>query len=147
MGRQAPISLRLITDLNATVDHHCPLCLFLHDTENGECRHHPYAKEIERSQSRFSDYSFYTARTSDSTSNSDGSNSKVRAKVVTTPPKKKPSLKHKTSPTKLSLRELRAQQSRQSLMREQQSNERLQSVYEKQILAYLEGPLSEMGRI
>lgn len=146
MGRQAPISLRLITDFNDMIDQRCPLCLFLHDSENGLCRHKGHGKEIVRSQSRFSDYSFYTAQTTDSGTVA-RSNDRIRAKVVTPPPKKQPCLRHKVSPNKVSLRELRSQQSRQSLIRTKQSEADLQRAYEQQIMEYLESPLSEMGRM
>ena len=146
MGRQAPMSLRLITDFNETINQQCTLCLFLHDSENGVCRHKGQNDETLRPQSRFSDYSFYTAQSTDSCRRQQASH-KIRARVMTAPSKKEPTLRHKTSPPNVSLRELRARHSRQSLMREKQSEERLQRLYEDQILEYLESPLSEMVRI
>jgi hypothetical protein len=66
-------------------------------------------------------------------------------KVIATPPKEKPVLRRKMSPTDVSLRELRAKQENQLLIRQQRSEEQLQQVYECQILAYLESPLAEKG--
>ena len=66
-------------------------------------------------------------------------------RVIATPPKAKPVLRRKMSPTDVSLRELRAKQERQLLVRLQRSEEQLQQVYECQILAYLGSALAEKG--
>ena len=143
MRRQQPVTLRLITDQDATVEQHCSLCLFLCSSEPEECKHNPYRQEIERLGSRIPSPSSY-AGTSDS--NADNvSNSIIRAKILTTSPpaKNKPRLRHKLSPTETTLRELNSKQSRQSVVREKQSEERLQQAYEFQIMKYLETPLAE----
>ena len=143
MKRQPPVTLRLITDQNATIDLHCTLCQFLHLGPE-ECTHNLYEKEYLRTQSHISDFSFYTAHTTES--NAPVNTGRIKAQIITTPPAhKRPTLRHKTSPTETSLRELRAQHAQQLLVREKQSEQRLQDVYESQILSYLDSPLAERG--
>jgi hypothetical protein len=142
------VSLRLITDLNAMLDHHCSLCLYFHDSTTSECSHKAPdggGGETARPQSRFSDLSFYSAHTS-KTSSTASSTKTVKATVsVTAEPKRQPFLRRKTSPTEISLRELRALHQRQSVLRAKQSDERLQQLYEEQILEYLSSPDHEFG--
>lgn len=140
-----PVSLRLTTDKDTTIEHHCPLCLFLHDSTECDQRHHRHLnKDISRPTSRLSDASCYSERTTDHFAFF-GSTKGLRVKVIATPPKEKPVLRRKMSPTDVSLRELRAKQENQLLIRQQRSEEQLQQVYECQILAYLESPLAEKG--
>ena len=145
MGQGPTISLRLITDYNKQIDHYCPLCLFLHDLEEcpGQNKRH-LVKDVSRPTSRLSDTSHYSERTIDNFALF-GSTKELRARVIATPLKEKPILRRKMSPTDVSLRELNAKQSRQTTLRQRQSEERLQQVYEDQILAYLESPLAEKG--
>jgi hypothetical protein len=145
MGQGPTISLRLITDHNKEIDHSCPLCLFLHDPE--ECpgqNNRRFVRDISRPTSHRSDTSRYSERTVDNFAFF-GSTKGLRARVITAPPKEKPILRRKMSPTDVSLRELNQKQSSQTSLRQRQSEERLQQVYEEQILAYLESPLAEKG--
>ena len=144
-GVPPPVSLRLTTDNDTTIEHHCPLCLFLHDSTDCENRHDRHInKDVSRPTSRLSDASCYSERTTDHFAFF-GSTRGLRVRVIATPLKQKPVLRRKMSPTDVSLRELRAKQERQVLIRLQRSEEQLQQVYECQILAYLESPLAEMG--
>jgi hypothetical protein len=145
MGQGPTISLRLITDSNKEIDHYCPLCLFLHDPQDcpGQNKRH-FGKDFSRPTSRLSDTSRYSERTTDNFAFF-GSTKELRARVIAMPPKEKPVLRRKMSPTDVSLRELNEKQSRQTMLRQRQSEERLQQVYEEQILAYLESPLAEKG--
>lgn len=158
MDYSPAVCFRLITEVGEILDHHCSLCTFFHDDES-QCEHvEGEAPNTSRPKSAFSDSSWYTARTSHSTSSllsdssgssgsSGSSTSTIKARVSAQPLRRKPSLRRKTSPTKVSLRELRAQQSRQSLLRAKQSDERLQRVYESQISAYLDGPLGNVDGV
>lgn len=147
MGQGPTLSLRLTTDDNKTIDHYCPLCLFLHDSEACEYNHNNRFnnRSISRPCSRQSDTSCYSERTVDNFAFF-GSTKGLRARVIATPPPRdKPVLRRKMSPTDVSLRELRRKHSQQTLLRQTRSEERLQQVYEEQILAYLDSPVAEKG--
>lgn len=132
MDKSAPISLRLITDLDETLEHHCSLCLFFHEMPDSPCEHRRNLKIPRPPSTTLTDMSVYTAQTSEHW---------TRAK----PSKKPPALRRKISPTEISLRELRAKQSRQSLVKAKRSEEKLQQLYESQILAYLDDTYAEIG--
>ena len=143
MGQGPPVSLRLITANNETIEHYCPLCLFLHDSEDCEYNDKKSLNtSYSRPSSRQSDTSRYSERTVDDFAFF-GSTRELRVKIVTTPLKAAPALRRRVSPTDVSLRDLSRKQSQQSLIRQQRSEERLQRVYEDQIMAYLESPLAE----
>jgi len=144
-GVPPPVTLRLTTDNDTTIEHHCPVCLLLHDTTDCDNRHDRHInKDISRPTSRLSDASCYSERTTDHFAFF-GSTKQLRVRVIATLPKEKPVLRRKISPTDVSLRELRAKQEKQILIRLQRSEEQLQQVYECQILAYLESPLAQKG--
>jgi hypothetical protein len=145
MGQGPPVSLRLITANNETIEHYCRLCLFLHDSEECEYNHkRPFNASYSRPSSRQSDTSRYSERTVDDFAFF-GSTRELRVKIVTTPPKTAPALRRRISPTDVSLRELSRKQSQQGFIQRLRSEERLQRVYEDQILAYLGSPLAEKG--
>lgn len=147
MNHSPAVCLRLLTDLSTMQDHHCSLCLFFHDTD-GQCKHNNFSW-TQKAPSVSSDSSFYTACTSGST-RSDASGSSidtVKARNPVTGPRRNPSLRRKTSPTEMSLRDLRTKHAEQSLKRTKKSEEQLQHVYEAQILAYLNGPFIDLGSI
>lgn len=131
MMQKPPVSLRLITEFNEELDHHCSLCLHFHEFRDTECKHNN-----RRPRSGYSESSFYTAQTS----NSSLSSRAIKAKVSTAPIRPRPALRHKLSPTAISLRELRAKHSHISLVRARQSDEQLQQLYESQIISYLDSP-------
>lgn len=126
-------TLRLITDLNSTLNHHCPLCHFFHGADDTHCPHKPHPRprgvSSRAPSSHASDSSFYSAHTSSSASS--GPSIKAKIKPVRRPDS--PTLRHKTSPERISLRDLR----RQQLVQTKSSDERLRETYEAQILSYL----------
>lgn len=142
-------TLRLITDLDSTLSYHCSLCHFFRGANDEHCRH----KQRSRTQSRqppsqHSDDSFYSARTSGSAdSRALATSVKARRKAVHRPESPSPALRHKPSPTQTSLRDLRQQQSQVAAARRRVSDERLQQLYEAQILAYLVGPCVSLDRV
>ncbi|EME80836.1 uncharacterized protein MYCFIDRAFT_211679 [Pseudocercospora fijiensis CIRAD86] len=146
MEHSPAVCLRLISDNLSEVDHHCSLCLFFHGADK-TCRHEPSSPpKILRSETPFSDCSFYTCRTAASSisttslqSDSSGSStSTIKARIhITTPAVKRQSLRRKQSPTDASLRELNHSQEILIDLRTRQSEERLQAVYERQIMQYL----------
>lgn len=145
MRPEPPVSLRLTTEFIGTIDHHCPVCLFLHGTADYDSRHNShFGKDISRPPTAHSVLSLYSQRTVDHFAFF-GSTKGLRVRVVPTAPQRQHTLRRKDSPTDVSLRELRALQEQQRLVRQQRSEERLQQVYEDQILAYLESPLAEKG--
>ena len=152
----------LISYLDNALGHHCPLCFFL-ETDDRECPHKQTPQSVAKPFSFVSEvFSHGTSPTNNSSVVE--STSTIRAKVVSeassgdeTPR----SLRRRSSPTGTNLRELNARHSDESLLRPQpsgelrtgpsqrtllraqQSDERLRQVYESQILTYLESPLSE----
>lgn len=167
------VHLKLIDDLGRMLDHHCSLCLFFHDTQSTCTHHRPGLRRLGRASSSFSDdCSFYTARTSSSDDNSDAeslrlppvpSRSSRRVRMIPLRPTDgddshrtsslwNVTLRRKTSPTNVSLRELSAQHSsssstRRSLLSAQDSEEALQRVYESQIRVYLDGGFADLASL
>lgn len=140
-------TLRLITDLNSTLHHHCSLCQFFHGINDEHCNHHrPQRKTPRPPPSQTSDESFYSAQTSHSVE-STSSQSTVKAQIKPTRRPDSPTLRHKLSPTKMSLRDLRQQQCRQTELRKASSDERLREMYEAQILSYLGGRCVTLDRV
>jgi len=138
-----PQNLRLMTDVSDMLGHHCSLCV-LFESPIGECDHWPQRQVPQRAEtpSAFSDNSFYTARTSDSvystrssrsyrstsSSSSRSSTSTIRAFINPSPiTTRTPALRKRASPTKESLRDLRAKH----------SEDCLQQVYQAQLDAFL----------
>lgn len=151
MEHSEVLCLRLITDLAQSLDHHCTLCSFFHE-ELDNCTHGGNtAKDIQRNTTPFSEVSgctFYTARTSDSSSSMDSYSSTSTVKPSTAPSMPNPkrqSLRRTLSPTHYSLRDLHQQQAASNL-RQKQSEEALQRVYESQIMEYLNSS-SDLGMI
>ena len=136
MGQSPTARLLRMRDEITTLERYCSICHYLHDTKDGKCEHRPASQDVSRPQSRFSDFSFYTARTTNSDT-ADIPISTIRAKISISPLARKPALRHKASPTELSLRDLREEQLRQALIRSKRSEEQLQQAYESQILEYL----------
>jgi hypothetical protein len=137
------VCFQLITDNFSGHANHCSLCLFLHGKDN-DCQHTlPVTSlDLPRTATPFSDCSFYTCRsvastTSVTSTESDSSSSTIRAKVKAQPAVKRHPLRRRQSPTEMSLRDLHHRQSFQLDLRQQQSEEQLQAVYERQILEYL----------
>jgi hypothetical protein len=141
MADQKKIQLRLITDMDSTIEHHCSLCLYFHDAQNTQCLHRNNAT-LKASRSPASTSSYYTAETS-SSNGEQAVQSAIRAKVWASPAPSRPTLRHRTPTQGVSLRELRARQSQQSILRAKESEEKLQQAYEAQILAYLQSPLAD----
>ena len=152
-----PLPMHLITDMDETIDNYCSPCLFLHDSPDCSNYHNNSNEHltssssetsISRPTSRNSNISTYSDRTSsnlDFFGSTKALTAHVRRPVIATSPQRKPALRRKRSPTDVSLRDLNLNDSRTALIRQRRSEERLQRVYEEQILAYLESPLSEMG--
>lgn len=147
-----PAGLDLITYLDNTLGHHCPLCFFL-EFDNSECPHKQTRRDVAHPPSNNSDLWSYNSSIASSRLFTSSKNT-IRAKVsVASSDGTQPSLRRKRSPTGTTLRELNSQESlsrpqqfsgsQQNLLRTQQSDERLRKVYESQILTYLESPLSE----
>ena len=143
-------TLRLITDLNSTLNQHCSLCHFFHGANDAHCQHDHHRRRStapRTSPSQNSDDSFYSAQTSAS-ADSTSSTTTIKAKIKPSSRRPdSPTLRHKSSPTKLSLRDLRQQQSQSAAMRRKSSDERLREIYEAQILWYLGGPHVTLDRI
>ena len=137
-----PVSLRLITDLDAYVDDHCSLCLFFHDSTQEGCVHHASNRRLARQSSRLTESSFYTAATSKHRYSTPAP--MMRGNPTTARSLPQPMLRHKTSPTEVSLRDLRAKHAQQSVIRARQSDERLQQLYESQVDAYLDSPYAKV---
>ena len=108
--------------------------------DRAACSHKP-SKDYSN-PSVLSDNSYYTARTSGTTTCRLPSPPDI---TITT--NGQPSLRRKTSPTATSLRELRLNHSRLSLIRSKQSEEELQRAYESQIIAYLDGNYASLDRV
>ncbi|KAI5364182.1 hypothetical protein Slin15195_G098400 [Septoria linicola] len=143
------VCYRLISDNLSEVDHQCSLCLFLTGS-NGLCQHTKPAAAISRTATAtpFSECSFYTCRTAASTlsttsissGSSRSSSSTIKGRLSnssSTNALQQHSLRRRQSPTELSLRELNRKQAGQLDLRQRQSEEALQQVYERQILQYL----------
>ncbi|KAF2773726.1 hypothetical protein EJ03DRAFT_105372 [Teratosphaeria nubilosa] len=142
---------------SATLDQHCSICAFFHDAPS-QCKH---KRSVNRAgtPSTFSESSWYTARTSSSFVSSDlskpanatswnGFSSTIRATAATrTSQPIQPSLRRKTSPTEISLRDLWADQARAHSAKMKLSVERLKQLYESQIMAYLNGDLANLNRM
>lgn len=153
------VCLRLINEHAGSVEYHCTLCTFFHNHE--ESCGHKQAHSISRSitATPFSDCSFYTAQSDISLPELDNdigslssrsSSSTIRASVVnySYPMTRRRSLRRTSSPTDCSLRDLnKQQQSAQVQLRQQQSEEQLQRVYEMQILAYLNAEHADLDTI
>ena len=137
------VTFRLITDHSKTLNHHCSICQFFHSSDQ-HCEHKMDRPPAPRSHSHFSDYSYYSAVTRASTPTTLPS---VSTKPSTISLRGSRQLRRKTSPTEVSLRELRAKHAHQSLLRAKKSEEELQRVYEMQILAYLEGPCVSLDNV
>ncbi|KAF7192754.1 hypothetical protein HII31_05895 [Pseudocercospora fuligena] len=147
MEHSPAVCLRLISDnLSEVNDHHCSLCLFFHGSDK-TCRHERSSTpRILRSETPFSDCSFYTCRTAASristsslqSDSSGSSTSTIKARIqITTADVKRQSLRRKQSPTYASLRELNHSQENLIDLRTRESEEHLQAVYERQIMQYL----------
>lgn len=153
MEHSEVLCLRLITDLAQSLDHHCTLCSFFHESLDN-CSHGGSPERcIERTTTPISDFSgctFYTAKTSESSSSSSSSMASYSSTSTvkptnTTPTQSMPNLKRHalrrtSSPTHYSLRDLHRQQAATNL-RQKQSEEALQRVYESQIMEYLNSNL------
>lgn len=147
MEHSEVLCLRLITDLAQSLDHHCTLCSFFHESLD-HCNHGGSpTNDIQRTMTPFSDISgctFYTARTSDSAISMASYSSTSTVKPSNTPSMpnlKRHSLRRTSSPTHYSLRDLHQQQAAANL-RQKQSEEALQQVYESQIMEYLNSNLN-----
>lgn len=148
MGYSQAVCHRLVSGNLAEVDHQCSLCLFL-TGQADSCDHIARPAAViprEATATPFSECSFYTCRSATSTlstsSRSSGSSSStIKARVchasTSTSDLRQHSLRRRQSPTELSLRELHRRQAQQSDIRERRSEEKLQRVYERQILQYL----------
>lgn len=143
MEHSEVLCLRLITDLAQSLDHHCTLCSFLEE-QLDDCTHRDTStKDIQRTTTPFSDISgctFYTARTSDSSTSMDSYSSTSTVKPSNASQPKRHSLRRTSSPTHYSLRDLHQQQAA-STLRQKQSDQALQQVYESQITEYLNSSL------
>lgn len=150
MYHSSPPNLRLITDSDKMLDFDCSDQSPSREADSTwELVMHTL-QQIPRPSSALSDSSYYTAQTSDS-HYSESSSSSVHIITVQMPTSLKqrsPPLRRKMSPTAVSLRELRAEQSRRDrAMRAQQSEEQLQRLYECQIQAYLDGQFADLHSI
>ncbi|TKA30362.1 hypothetical protein B0A50_02589 [Salinomyces thailandicus] len=88
----------------------------------------------ERPLSSSSTSSWYTAQAS---SDSSSGNAPSGPRVSPVSERRSPTLRRKTSPTEISLRQLHEEQAQSESLRARISEERLQRVYEAQILEYL----------
>ncbi|KAF2173389.1 hypothetical protein M409DRAFT_15674 [Zasmidium cellare ATCC 36951] len=146
------VCIRLINDMAATQDHHCSLCSFLNGQDHN-CQHEKASNAILRTATPFSDCSFYTAQSDVSEDDSGSlssrsSSSTIKARIqVSKSNLKSHALRRTSSPQKCSLRELHHQHESQCQLRQQESEERLQQVYESQILAYLNSQYEDLGAI
>ncbi|KXT18839.1 hypothetical protein AC579_8206 [Pseudocercospora musae] len=146
MEHSPDVCLRLISDNLSEVDHHCSLCLFFHGSDK-TCRHERSSTpNTQRSETPFSECSFYTCRTAASrlstsslqSYSSGSSTSTIKARIQTSiPDAKRQALRRKQSPTHASLRELNHKQESLIDLRTRESEEHLQAVYERQIMQYL----------
>lgn len=145
MEQLSPMRLHLTIGKADAHAHRCSLCHFIDGSGDGNREHKRANSSIPRSRSRTTDFSFYTARTT-SSSVSNTPPGVIRVTVPASPPQI-PALRHKTSPTRTSLRELREEQSRQALLGSKRSEELLQHAYESQILEYLNSPYANLDAI
>lgn len=139
---------RLVSGNLSEVDHQCSLCLFLTGKDDN-CKHIQATAALPRSHTPFSEAysenSFYTCRSAATTRSttsisSSSSTSTIKARISissSVSDLKQHSLRRRQSPTELSLRELNQKQASQVDLRQRQSEEELQQVYERQILQYL----------
>lgn len=71
---------------------------------------------------------------------------RARVKIVI-PVQRRRSIRRMSSPTECSLRELSEKQAAQAMLRQKQSEEELQRVYETQILAYLNADYADLEEV
>ncbi|KAK5124360.1 hypothetical protein LTR85_001577 [Meristemomyces frigidus] len=150
MHRPSATTLRLVTNSDEMLRQHASLRPPSQQADSG-WNHIPRAvQQTPRPLSALSDSSWYTAQTSDNESSlsSRSSVSSIRVQISVPTIRLSPTLKRKTSPTELSLRELRAEQSRRDrMLQAKRSEEQLQRVYESQIQAYLDGQHADLHSI
>ena len=139
MARSPAVRLHLVTDFTDDSEFDCSPSMI-------QFRRDAIDNDISRPHTGYSDRSYYTAYTTNNDVPTEMT-PKITAKISAPPIKTWPSLRHKRSPTKISLRELRAKHSSQCLVRTKQSDERLQQLYESQILSYLQSPDIDFGGI
>lgn len=148
MSYSQAVCYRLVSNNLTEVDHQCTLCLFL--TGQADSCHHTIKPAAviprEAAATPFSECSFYTCRSASSTLStssisSGSSTSTIKARIchasTSTSDLRQHALRRRQSPTELSLRELHRRQAQQSDLKERRSEEKLQRVYELQILQYL----------
>ncbi|EMC95788.1 hypothetical protein BAUCODRAFT_123082 [Baudoinia panamericana UAMH 10762] len=133
MENSKRLSFGQIVRVTTGTQHYCSVCrYFSHPTDVCTCKRRSISGVMlsrRNPSSIVSESSFYTARTS--TSAASTSCSSVTSTPIT------PALRRRRSPVGVSLRDLHSLQSRQSSLRAQESEERLQRVYEMQIVSYL----------
>lgn len=140
-------TLRVITDLNSTLTHHCSFCNFFHGANDEHCQPRQRRRLPSRtSSSQQSDGSLHSMHAPVS-ADARTSTTSVKAKIKPLRRADSPTLRHKLSPTKTSLRDLQQQQSQQAAMRMVSSDERLREIYEAQILMYLGGSYATLDRV
>ena len=140
-------TLALITDINTLLDHYCSLCQYFDGEDGKHCEHNTEQKEQGSSSSMESEPSEYSTSTTSTTKREPAI--KIPARIKVAPLTRQPALRHKLSPTLVSLRELRWQQQvqAQAMVHQVSSDEQLREMYEKQIMAYLGERQGTLDRI
>lgn len=135
-------TLRLMTGMNEVQNNYCPPCHCCHNDGDAHCQHPPAQDRrlAGRSISQPGDETSYGTETSPFTGSAPEpipTAARTRVKIKT-PPRlvDPPILRHKTSPTQTSLRDLLRQQ---ESLRKASSDEALRQTYERQSWTYLAG--------